>query len=224
VEENLAIWQEPFAAYLHEATGLGAWLKSWFVAPDLASKVARALAVFASEATPIRFAEFMNALFSFAKVSKVRVWMIVDEAPKYDSRFAILWPQEQAVDVFRFVLTGSVGIANFTTKQGLSQRTWDVPVFTPVEVGAFALKLADALDLDRKVLVDAFGLFDRRRGDNSGVAAWGAAGGALWWGAWPHGGVPAGDEERPNLGGVCTEVEGRWQGRRRLGHDEGHKG
>jgi hypothetical protein len=154
----LAIWQEPFAAFLHEATGLGAWLKSWFVAPDLASKVARALAVFASEATPTRFAEFMNALFSFVKVSKVRVWMIVDEAPEYDSRFAILWPQAQAVDVFRFVLTGSVGIASFSTKQGLSQWTWDMPVFIPVEVGAFALKLVDALDLDRKVLVDAFGL------------------------------------------------------------------
>eukprot|EP00978_Attheya_sp_CCMP212_P024948 scaffold79290_cov41-Attheya_sp.AAC.4 len=153
LDTNLAEWKGPFVAFLrkYEATGLGAWTKSWFVAQDPvaveASKAARALDVFATEGAPTHFMEFQIALFNFVKASKMRVWMIVDKAIKYDSRFKIPWPQEQETDFFHFIMTGSIGIHDFVSMHGLSSWVWDLPVFTPQEAAAFALKLATALEL-----------------------------------------------------------------------------
>jgi hypothetical protein len=54
-----------------------------------ASKAARALAFFATEGTPTRFMEHQIVLLNFVKASKMRMWMIVDEAVKYTSHFKI---------------------------------------------------------------------------------------------------------------------------------------
>ena len=107
---QLPLWEGDFVTFLGNRAN-----------HDDAKQVKEQLNSFGANPTPRLFKEFMNTLRDFAYVNSERVWMIVDEATKYDGRFAIPWPSEQDKDVFHFVLTGSKFIASFVGQRSLGK-------------------------------------------------------------------------------------------------------
>ncbi|KAH9148908.1 hypothetical protein LEN26_004373 [Aphanomyces euteiches] len=85
--------------------------------------------------------------------------MIVDDATSDAlQNFPIVWPKEQYLTAFHFVLTGSVGLAKFVTERYLERQSWDLPLFDLEETASLALRLQSTLNLPTEVIEGAFGL------------------------------------------------------------------
>ena len=138
-------WQQELLVFLGQNEG--------------AEKVKSALEQFAAEGRRESFGEFHTALRSCVRRHKLRVWMIVDEAATEEiGSFPIVLPKEQTPSNFHFVLTGSVGIARFTSDRHLDKWVWDLPLFTPAKAAVLAVKLHAALQLEGVDLWDALGV------------------------------------------------------------------
>jgi hypothetical protein len=143
--ENLNVWGKQFTAFLQNKG-------------EEATDVQTKLEAFSNSPTPMAFKLFIKTLTTFTKDNGGRVWMMADEAAKYDTRFRIPWPQEQKADVFHFVFTGSKGIASFVTNRSLHKWVWDLPVFSVEEVATHALQLCILLKLSVRRLLDELGV------------------------------------------------------------------
>ncbi|KAG9399994.1 hypothetical protein AC1031_010914 [Aphanomyces cochlioides] len=85
--------------------------------------------------------------------------MLVDEATSDRlQNFPIVWPEEQYLTPFHFILTGSAGIAKFVAERHLERQVWDLPLFDLQETANLALRLQDALNIPTEVIEGAFGL------------------------------------------------------------------
>jgi hypothetical protein len=134
-------WQKELVAFLGQK--------------QCAETVNKALAQFADDGKPGSFRDFFVVLEDFTENTEARVWMIVDEAATEEiSSFPIVLPKDQDPSNFHFVLTGSVGIARFTSDRHLDKAVWDLPLFSPSEAATLAEKLHAALPKLEGVDVD----------------------------------------------------------------------
>ncbi|KAF0692806.1 Aste57867_16147 [Aphanomyces stellatus] len=107
---------------------------------------------------PRDFMVFNKILSTFCDAMELRVWMIVDEATSDELQaFPITWPEEQNLTPFHFVLSGSLGMAQFVTKQHLRKAVWDLPLFDSGETAELAKDLQVALGIPNRMLEDALG-------------------------------------------------------------------
>ncbi|CAK4723230.1 unnamed protein product, partial [Aphanomyces euteiches] len=149
----LFVWKSKFEDYLAQHASPSS------KETQLHDTIVEALAQYPQDGHPDTFRTFRSNLHQLCLLRKLRVWMIVDDATSDAlQNFPIVWPKEQYLTAFHFVLTGSVGLAKFVTERYLERQSWDLPLFDLEETASLALRLQDALNLPTEVIEGAFGL------------------------------------------------------------------
>ncbi|KAH9119206.1 hypothetical protein AeMF1_007987 [Aphanomyces euteiches] len=149
----LFVWKSKFEEYLAQHASPSS------KETQLHDTIVEALAQYSQDGHPDTFRTFRSNLHQLCLLRKLRVWMIVDDATSDAlQNFPIVWPKEQYLTAFHFVLTGSVGLAKFVTERYLERQSWDLPLFDLEETASLALRLQSTLNLPTEVIEGAFGL------------------------------------------------------------------
>ncbi|CAK4072486.1 unnamed protein product [Aphanomyces euteiches] len=149
----LYVWKSKFENYLAQHASPSS------KETQLHDTIVEALAQYSQDGHPDTFRTFRSNLHQLCLLRKLRVWMLVDDATSDAlQNFPIVWPKEQYLTAFHFVLTGSVGLAKFVTERYLERQSWDLPLFDLEETASLALRLQSTLNLPTEVIEGAFGL------------------------------------------------------------------
>ncbi|KAF0704884.1 Aste57867_7224 [Aphanomyces stellatus] len=150
----LAVWKSNLETYLLK----NADVSSDSYSVDLRTTALVGLQKFSLDGKPESFSDFCFLFEKLCKFRNLRVWMIVDEATSDELQaFPITWPEEQKLTPFHFVLSGSLGMAQFVAKQHLRKAVWDLPLFDLGETAKLAKDLQAALGIPNQMLEDALG-------------------------------------------------------------------